>query len=138
MAKLGLRQRSFARAWLAGLLALFLALQGLAAALPQEHFSYRVAGHQDLTVENENCGAPHSHDPREPYHHLPCACCILCVSGHGEGGLEIFAVLAFIFTAFSFSRTKAAVAWFLTPSLINPPPGWTSSWSQRAPPPRFA
>ena len=135
MAKLGTRQGIFARTWLAGCLAWLLALQGLVTALPlpQEHPSQTATGHA-LTLKGEDCGASHSPDPAVPCHHLPCACCILCLIGHGEGTLVVFAVLAFIFAAFPFRETATAIAWYLISTGAKPPPGWISSWSQRAPP----
>jgi hypothetical protein len=136
MARLGPRRGTFARAWFAGLLAWLLAFQGLVAALPQEHATQPAAGHA-LMLKRENCGAPRSHDPAAPCHHLPCACCMLCFSGHGEGELALFAVPAIIFTAFSFKGTAPAIAWRLASTLAKPPSGFISSWSQRAPP-RFS
>ena len=136
MAKLGPQQGIFARAWLAGLLAWLLALQGLVAALPQDHSTQPAAGHA-ITLKGEDCGAPRSPDPAAPCHHLPCACCILCFSGHGEGTLAVFGVIVFIL-AYSFRKSATTIAWCLTSTPVKPPPGWTSSWSQRAPPGIFS
>lgn len=125
MAKLAPMSGRVARALIAGLLAWVLAIQGLTAAA-SPHAGAMPAG-LDLCAPDTN-GEQHP-----PGHHDPCPCCILCPSCH-LGGLAWMPVIPPTSAGFPLPRTAGISSRRLLATEPAPPPGWTSSWSQRAPP----
>lgn len=137
MARVVPGRRSLTRVVIAGVLAWLLALHGFAAAAsPHLRLAPPAAG-QAFTQSGKNCGTPRGGDPSAPCHHEHCGCCILCASSHHAGGLAAPATIPFAFAAFPLARLKIANAWRVPGVENKPPSGWTSSWSQRAPP-RFS
>jgi len=138
MVKLAPGRWSLGRAVIAGILAWLLAFQGFAFAA-SSHGRYAPigaeAGHV-ISVGGDFCGSPGGGDPHAPgqYHH--CQCCIVCSSNHACG-LAWLVAMPLTGAIFSPPRTTGALAWRLPGSENKPPSGWTSSWSQRAPP-RFS
>lgn len=136
MAKLEPRRGGVARAWIAALLAWLLACQGFGAfASSHSHWGQSIAG-QTVSQAGQDCGATPARMPSAPCHHDHCECCILCASGHANGPALIGVIVSAI-ALFSAPPITVAAAWRFSRAENKPPSGWTSSWSQRAPP-RFS
>lgn len=130
MAKLAPRPRSVARVLIAGVLAWALAIQGLAAAAAP-HTGFADAGAFSAGVDlcaTETDGEKHS-----PGHHDPCACCILCPSCY-FGGLAWMPFIPPKGVDLPQADLDGSFRHFVLFTETVRPPGWTSSWSQRAPP----
>ena len=123
---------------IAGLVAWLLALQGFAFAASSNGTFGRISPGATQTVSpgDDTCRAPRGGDPYSPCQHDHCQCCILC-SSSDAGGLAWAAAIALTVVVLPPLRTTGAIAWRLPRSENKPPSGWTSSWSQRAPP-RFS
>ncbi len=136
MAKLPPERRSFTRAVIAGVLAWLLALQGFAfAASPHGSFAPPIGtgAAQALSPGGEYCGVPRGGDPHVPGQYDHCQCCIVC-SSSDAGGLAWVTAMPLAGAVFLAPRTTGAIAWRVPGGGNKPPAGWTSSWSQRAPP----
>jgi len=130
MAKLAPRPRSVARAVIAGLLAWMLAVQGVAiAAMP--HTGGVDAGGFSAGVDL--CADEGDGEKHPPGHHDPCSCCILCPSCH-LGGLAWMPMIPPKGVDSPTLSHDGAISRGLLATQAARPPGWTSSWSQRAPP----
>jgi hypothetical protein len=126
--------KGIARALIAGLLAWALVMQGVAAAASARGGAAFDIGLMSADVER--CAADGGGDERghSPSRHVPCSsCCIPCRSGLlGDlAGLPLAlpSSVSLFFPAADVSRAASVVIVETTS-----PPGWTSSWSQRAPP----
>jgi hypothetical protein len=122
---------------IAGVLAWLLALQGFAFAAPS-HASYAnvgAAGEQAVSSGGDYCGAPGG-QPQAPCQDDHCQCCILC-SSNAASGLTWIGVIESTDVVFPETSVKRPVAWRFPGAESKPPAGWTSAWSQRAPP-RFS
>jgi hypothetical protein len=135
MAKLGPWRRSTTRAAIAGVLAWLLAIQGFAfAASPHAGFVNVGAGaEQAISPDGEYCGAPKGGDQHSPGQFDHCQCCI-SRSSTDAGGIAWIAAIAIIGAVFPAPAAASAIAWRFPGDGDKPPSGWTSSWSQRAPP----
>ncbi len=121
---------------IAGILAWLLVLQGFAFTATS-YVRFAQAGQglgQAIFPGSENCGTPRGGDPSEPCPHDHCECCILCASSYDAGGLAWVAAIPLTGAVFTAPRIKGEIAWQLAGGENKPPTGWTSSWSQRAPP----
>lgn len=138
MAKLGPWRRSTTRAIIVGVLAWLLALQGFAIATsPHSGFAnVGVGAEQAISPAGEYCGAPGSGQPQTPCQDDHCQCCILC-SSNAASGLAWIAQTGLTGAVFPATSIKRAAAWRFPGAESKPPAGWTSAWSQRAPP-RFS
>jgi hypothetical protein len=137
MVRVSPRQISMARAVVAVLFAWLLALQNFAAAASSHRLLAQTAAGQTHFQISENCGAPRGENPSAPCRHDHCECCILCTSTHGSGGLAALAPILSSLAILPLQRVKTASVWHLSGADSKRPSGWTSSWSQRAPP-RFS
>ena len=136
MAKFEPRRGGLARALVAGLLAWLLAFQGFGAfAFPYKPWSQPIAG-QTLSQGSPNCGATSGSEPSAPCHHDHCDCCILCGSGHADWPALIGVIVSAV-ALFLLPLVISATSWRIFRTENKPPSGWTSAWSQRAPP-RFS
>jgi hypothetical protein len=137
MVKLAQERWSLTRAVIAGILAWLLAFQGFAfAASPQKHFTLADAGAEHtISPGGDYCGTSGG-GPHAPCQFDHCQCCI-ARAPIDVGGLAWMTAILLSATIFSSPRTTSAIAWQVPGSENKPPAGWTSSWSQRAPP-RFA
>jgi len=138
MVKLAPERWSLPRAVIAGILAWLLAFQGFAfAASPQEHFTPvgAGAGHV-ISAGGDYCGTPSGGRPQAPCQYDHCQCCI-ARAPIDAGGLAWMTAILWDAAVFSPPHTRGTIAWHVPGSENKPPAGWTSSWSQRAPP-RFS
>ena len=137
MVTLAPERLSLTRAVIAGILAWLLAFQGFAfAASPQKHFAPAGVGAEHaISPDGNYCGMPHGGGPSAPcqYDH----CCCIARSPIDTGGLAWMTAILWDAAVFSSPRTTGTIAWHVPGSENRPPAGWTSSWSQRAPP-RFS
>jgi len=120
---------------IAGILAWLLAFQGFAfAASPQKHFmpAGAGAGHA-ISASGDFCGTPRGDGPQAPCHYDHCQCCIARPSVDA-GELGWMTAILLSAAVFPPPRTTAVIAWHVPGGENKPPSGWTSSWSQRAPP----
>ena len=122
------------RAVIAGVIAWLLAFQGFGAfASLHGHWAQQTAGQTDAQERGSNCGAAPSSAPSVPCHHGHCECCIVCASGH-IGWLtrtgSIVSAVVFSLPRVGGIPTEGPFSRVAT----KPTSGWTSSWSQRAPP----
>jgi len=138
MVKLMQERGRLIRAMIAIILAWLLAFQGFAfAASPQKPFTPAGtgAGHA-VSLGDDYCGTPRGGGPPAPCQYDHCQCCITRapIDGSGLGGTAALLLdAAFI----SPRRTTGVISSLIPGSETKPPAGWTSSWSQRAPP-RFS
>ncbi len=133
MVKLTPGRWSLTRAVIAGILAWLLAFQGFAfAASPQKHFTPAGAGAGHVVSSGgDYCGTPRG--PQAPCQYDHCQCCITRAP-NDVGGLAWMTAILLSAAVFSPPRTTGVIAWHVPGSENKPPTGWTSSWSQRAPP----
>jgi hypothetical protein len=138
MVKLAPERWSLTRAVIAGILAWLLAFQGFAvAASPQKYFAPVGAGAgHTVTSGDDYCGTPRDRSPQAPCQYDHCQCCI-ARAPNDVGGLACMTAILLSVAVFSCPRTAGVIAWHVPGSENKPPAGWTSSWSQRAPP-RFS
>lgn len=124
--------KGIARALIAGLLAWALTVQGL-ASVTSTHSSLIGVGLG--SGEFEHCAAGGSGDDhrRSPEDHIPCSCCMPCRSGQ-LGDLVEMALLVLQTMRLYFPVTETRRAELLRIIVVLSSSGWTSSWSQRAPP----
>jgi hypothetical protein len=126
--------KGIARVVIVGLLAWALLLPGMAAAALAHS-----AEHGLVAADAGHCAAPdragdHRHSSGL---HFSCSCCIPCRSGQIDGSAGFLSVIP---NGADFSFPAAEIA----PGDVFPivgtswPAGWTSSWSQRAPPRIFS
>jgi hypothetical protein len=136
MVKLGPGRWSSTRAVIAGFLAWLLAFQGFAfASSPHGRLSLIAAGlAQAVSPGSYYCGGPRGDGPHSPGQYDHCQCCILR-SSSDAGGLAWIKAIPLTAVVFPAPRAMRVVAWRFAGSGNKPPSGWTSSWSQRAPPP---
>ncbi|HXW71109.1 MAG TPA: hypothetical protein VEK34_06690 [Methylocella sp.] len=138
MVKLMQERGSLTRAMIAIILAWLLAFQGFAfAASPQKPFTPvgSGAGHA-VSSGDDYCGTPRGGGSPAPCRDDHCQCCITRapMDGGEVGGIAaILPDAAFV----SPRRTTGVISSHIPSSETKPPAGWTSSWSQRAPP-RFS
>lgn len=129
MAELLPEPRKLARALLAGLFAWVLAIQGLAAAQNLAAVAPGLSPTDIALCSTDNNGEEHT-----PDRHAPCTCCILCPSCHHLGGMAWMPAFPPKGLDFHFPRIAGTLSRRVVASEILLLPGWTSSWSQRAPP----
>ncbi len=134
MAKLAPEQRNLTRAVIAGIFAWLLALQGFAAAASAPMRFAQPAAGQAISQSGEYCGTRGGGDPAAPCQQDHCDCCIRCTPNLDSSGLAGAATILAVFLAFPGPRVAAVAAWRFSGGGNKPPSGWTSSWSQRAPP----
>ena len=138
MVKLAPERWNLTRAVIACILAWLLAFQGFAfAASPGKHFTPAAAGAgHAISAGGDYCGTAGGRGPQAPCQYDHCQCCITRapIDGSGLGGTAALLLdAAFI----SPRRTTGVISSLIPGSETKPPAGWTSSWSQRAPP-RFS
>ncbi len=138
MVTLAPERLSLTRALIAGILAWLLAFQGFAvAASPQKHFIPAGAGAEHtISPGGDYCGMPRGGGPQAPCHYDHCQCCLTRapIDACGLGWITAILLDAAVFSP---PHTTGTIAWHVPGSENKPPSGWTSSWSQRAPP-RFS
>jgi hypothetical protein len=126
------RAKIFARAFIAGLLAMVLALQGhaLSAGAPYTDSSEGLG----LSTSLELCAERGEGEKRLPDHaHAPCSFCILCQSCY-LGGIAWAPDTSPNAVDFPRRRETAIILGQNITIEAASRLGWTSSWSQRAPP----
>jgi hypothetical protein len=130
MDKFALWLRGNTRVLIVGLLAWTLVLHGMGAATLSHAVDLGVG-----SADFGHCAAPDGADDhrRSPGPHFSCSCCIPCRAGQIDGPTG---VLSLIPKGADLSFPALAIAPVgVSPIVeISSPPGWTSSWSQRAPP----
>ncbi|MGO9236431.1 MAG: hypothetical protein ACLP4V_21030 [Methylocella sp.] len=126
------------RAVIAGVLAWLLALQGFVfASSPHGRFApISAEAGQAISLGDDYCGAPGGGEPHAPGQYDHCQCCIVC-SSNDACGLAWVTAIPLTDAVFPAPRTSGAIARRFSGDGNKPPSGWTSSWSQRAPP-RFS
>jgi hypothetical protein len=135
MVKLEQGRWSLTRAVIAGILAWLLAFQGFAfAASPQKDFAPATAeAGPAISPGGDYCGTARGGGPQAPCRHDHCLCCIARASTNA-GGLALMTAIVLSAAVFSSPRIAGGIAWHDPGNENKPPAGWTSSWSQRAPP----
>jgi hypothetical protein len=131
MEKLAPATRRVARLMIAGLLAWALALLGFVSVSPARPRATPVAVGADFQLCGDEGGERHD----SPERHALCSCCIPGRSGQPDDDAELAAELPKRL-ALSIPVADRLPAERVPVLEAVSPPGWTSSWSQRAPPRR--
>ncbi|WP_400770653.1 hypothetical protein [Methylosinus sporium] len=134
MDKFALWPKGIARVLIVGLLAWALVLPGMAAAALAHSVERGI-----VAADASHCAVPDGADDRRhpPGPHVSCSCCIPCRSGQIDGSAGFLSVIP---KGADLSHPPADIA----PGVVfqsvetSSPAGWTSSWSQRAPPRIFS
>lgn len=102
-------------------------------AWPSPHVGVADAG--ALSTSAGLCAADSDSEKHPPGRHDPCSCCILCPSCH-LGDLSGTTMIPPKGVDVPLPGIDIAIPRRLLGTETARPPGWTSSWSQRAPPHR--
>lgn len=122
------KPKILARTLIAGVLAWVLAIQGLAAS---QHLGADVSANSPVDIAL--CSTDSSSEQHAPGRHDSCPCCILCPLCQ-LGGLAFMPAIEAKGTDLAILHLGGVISHYAIFSESIPPPGWTSAWSQRAPP----
>jgi hypothetical protein len=135
MREASLTARKPARAFIAGAVACLFLLQTLAFVFTSNGriaFASGDAG-ASIAMAGEICQAKTDADGKTPAPHSHHHRCTLCSLGHRDQATDVVALLASVIAVLA-PRPDNTPAWFVHDEFTPFPPGWTSSWSSRAPP----